>query len=245
MTSLGKGQAGENQLFWVADNVIANDFPDVNSALRDPDGLLAIGGVLGKDRLLEAYRKGIFPWYSEGQPVLWWSPNPRCVLEPNDFKISRSLAKTLRNKPYRVSFNQSFADVVMACSQPRKGSSDTWITPEMLNAYTELHQSGYGLSVETWLDDTLVGGLYGVVIGKVFFGESMFSRKVDASKVALTHLVKELRQRDFRLIDCQVHSKHLQTLGATPIPRDLFVNILKHYCTPEINYDWPVISKYS
>ena len=239
MTSISTRQNSENQLFWVADNVIANDFPDVSSALRDPDGLLAIGGDLRPDRIVDAYRRGIFPWYSAGQPILWWSPNPRCVLEPNNLKISRSLRKCLRKNIYRVTINQDFEQVISACGQARNGNSDTWITTEMLDAYITLHKSGYGLSVESWYGDELAGGLYGIVIGKVFFGESMFSQRTDASKVALCHLVKELKLREFRLIDCQVHSKHLQSLGATPMPRNLFVNILKYYCHQQYEYDWP------
>lgn len=244
MTTLNQDQNADNQLFWVADNVIANEFPEVGKALRDPDGLLAIGGNLTRERLLDAYRKGIFPWYSEGQPILWWSPNPRCVLELDRFKVSRSLHKTLRKKVYQVSFNQAFRQVIEACGEARQGSTDTWITKEMLSAYIQLYEAGYGLSVESWLDDRLVGGLYGLVIGRVFFGESMFSHESDASKVALFHLVKQLQQREFRIIDCQVHSRHLQSLGASPMPRDLFVNILKHYCNPELTYEWPQ-AKYS
>ncbi len=239
MTTPSKGPAGENQLFWVADNVIANDFPDVNAALREPDGLLAIGGTLDKARLLDAYRKGIFPWYSTGQPVLWWSPDPRCVLELDELKISRSLARTLRRKAFQVSFNRAFAEVIAACGRVRGRAADTWITREMQTAYTRLYHAGYALSVEIWIEGRLVGGLYGVAIGRVFFGESMFSHVSDASKVALCHLVQALKQRDFRLIDCQVYSKHLQTLGATPMPRAQFVNILQNYCAPERTHQWP------
>ena len=242
MTTANKGQSGDSQLYWVADNVIAADFPPVSSALRDPDGLLAIGGDLSPDRLLDAYARGIFPWYSKGQPILWWSPNPRCVLELDDLKVSRSLRKTLRKGIFRVTLNQDFAGVISACADARWGSTETWITKEMFHAYTKLHNLGYAISVECWYEERLMGGLYGVVMGGVFFGESMFSRKSDASKVALVHLVELLKTRNFRLIDCQVHSRHLQSLGAKPIPRNLFVNILRHYCTGEHAHDWPVES---
>ena len=209
------------------------------SALRDPDGLLAIGGNLSPATLLDAYRQGIFPWYSSGQPILWWSPNPRCVLALDDLRISKSLRKTLRRGVYQVSFNRCFDRIINACSGPRREREDTWITSEMAEAYRQLHRLGHAISVETWQQGELAGGLYGVVIGRVFFGESMFSRIPDASKVALVHLVEELKQKDFRIIDCQVHSRHLQTLGATPMARDMFVNLLQHYCTPAMTYSWP------
>ena len=219
------------QFYWVADNVIAADFPEVSSALRNPDGLLAIGGDLEPATLLNAYRRGIFPWYSEGQPLLWWSPDPRCVLEPEQVRISRSLARTLKRNTFKVSFNQAFADVVRGCSAPRGDDSGSWITTAMAAAYLKLHHLGHALSCECWHEGELAGGLYGVVIGKVFFGESMFSRKPDASKVALVRLAQLLRQRHFRLIDCQIHSPHLERLGAKSMPRDDFVGILKHYCS--------------
>ena len=240
MTVIGTDQSTSNQIYWVSDNVIASDFPPVSSALRDPDGLLAIGGELSPATLLNAYKKGIFPWYSAGQPILWWSPNPRCVLNPKDFKISRSLRKTLRKNHFRVSFNKAFSDVVTACSKARKDSDETWITDDMKNAYIQLHELHKAVSVECWLDNRLVGGLYGVVIDRVYFGESMFSRESDASKVAMVHLVQTLKEMQFRIIDCQVYSKHLQTLGAKPVAREMFVNILKHYCRQETHYDWPV-----
>ncbi|MFQ5659881.1 MAG: leucyl/phenylalanyl-tRNA--protein transferase [Gammaproteobacteria bacterium] len=235
----GNRQSGGSQLYWVADNIIANDFPPVSCALRDPDGLLAIGGDLSTGRLLDAYQRGIFPWYSSGQPILWWSPDPRCVLEPDALRISRSLRKTLRKGQYQVTFNQAFRQVIQACSEPRSGQEGTWITPEMMDAYINLYDIGQALSVESWYGDRLAGGLYGVVIGRVFFGESMFSRQSDASKVALVHLVEVLKQKQFRLIDCQLHSRHLQTLGAKPVQRGLFINILKHYCIPVGGHDWP------
>jgi leucyl/phenylalanyl-tRNA--protein transferase len=239
MTTLSAYQSQSNQLYWVADNVIAHGFPPVNSALRDPDGLLAIGGDLTPATLLDAYPRGIFPWYSHGQPILWWSPNPRCVLELDNLIVSRSLRKTLRKGIYQVSFNRCFDRVIHACAAPRRGHEDTWLTPDMTAAYRQLHQLGHAVSVETWQGDRLAGGLYGIVIGRVFFGESMFSHHADASKVALVRLVEELRRKHFRIIDCQVHSRHLQSLGATPMPRDLFVNLLRHYCRPGAPHDWP------
>ena len=239
MTRISDQQSQTHQLYWVADNIIASGFPPVSSALRDPDGLLAIGGNLSPEMLLDAYRQGIFPWYSSGQPILWWSPNPRCVLELDDLRISKSLNKTLRKGIYQVSFNRRFNQVIEACSGPRKEREDTWITSEMADAYRQLHRLGHAISIETWRGEELAGGLYGVVIGRVFFGESMFSRQTDASKVALVHLVEELKQKNFRIIDCQVHSRHLQSMGAIPMARDMFVNLLQHYCTPAMTYSWP------
>ncbi|MEO6696524.1 MAG: leucyl/phenylalanyl-tRNA--protein transferase, partial [Gammaproteobacteria bacterium] len=167
-------------------------FPDVNLALREPDGLLALGGDLSPERLLAAYRKGIFPWYNEGQPILWWSPDPRAVLFPSRVKISRSLRKTLRQGRYRITLDQAFRSVIEGCAAPRNGVPGTWISRAMMEAYTELHERGYAHSVEAWRDGQLVGGLYGVALGRVFFGESMFSRSPDASKVALASLARQL-----------------------------------------------------
>ena len=231
MTQPGTCATTGGQFFWVADNVIAGNLPDVSKALRDPDGLLAIGGNLEPDTLLDAYRRGIFPWYSQGQPILWWSPDPRCVLEPGEVRISRSLARTLRRNKFKVSFNQAFAEVVQDCSAPRGGDPNTWITDDMADAYIRLHRLGHAMSCECWHEGELAGGLYGVVVGRVFFGESMFSRKADASKVALVRLAEMLEKRRFRLIDCQVHSGHLETLGARSMRRDMFIDILKHYCS--------------
>ena len=230
MAQPGTDGTNSGQFFWVADNVIAGNLPDVSKALSYPDGLLAIGGNLEPDTLLTAYQRGIFPWYSEGQPILWWSPDPRCVLEPDQVRISRSLAKTLKRKKFKVTFNRAFADVVEHCAAPRAGGVNTWITPDMASAYTRLHKLGHGISTECWRDGALVGGLYGLAIGRVFFGESMFSLVTDASKVALVRLAEMLNRRRFRIIDCQVQSGHLQSLGATLMPRDVFINILRHYC---------------
>ncbi|NKB37164.1 MAG: leucyl/phenylalanyl-tRNA--protein transferase [Gammaproteobacteria bacterium] len=241
MTTIGKGQVSDNQLYWVAENKIASDFPELGSALRDPDGLLAIGGDLSIKRLLSAYQKGIFPWYSDGQPILWWSPDPRCVLEPDQVKISRSLNKTLRKNIYQITFNTAFADVIKKCAETRKDNSGTWITQEMMQAYIQLHEQGFAVSVEAWHEGELVGGLYGVAIDRVFFGESMFSRKTDSSKVALVALARTIDALGFRMIDCQVHSHHLQSLGAKPVARELFSNILGNFASslsPVTN--WPV-----
>lgn len=205
-------------------------FPDVECALRDPNGLLAAGGDLSEERLLAAYRRGIFPWYSEGEPILWWSPDPRAVLFPAQIKISRSLRKTLKRRIFDVTLDQAFPTVISACAGPRQGARGTWITPEMFQAFCHLHDHGHAHSVECWQGSRLVGGLYGLAIGKVFFGESMFSHVTDASKVALVHLVWQLQRWGFGVIDCQVGSAHLASLGALDIPRREFVRLLSHWC---------------
>ena len=197
-------------------------FPPIDQALDEPEGLLAAGGDLSVARLLAAYRRGIFPWYSAGQPVLWWSPNPREILLPAEFKRSRSLAKTLRNRGFELGFDRDFATVVQTCAARRENSPGTWITPEMHAAYCELHARGHAHSVETRLNGELVGGLYGVLLGRVFFGESMFSRERDASKAALAHLVERGIAAGLELIDCQLPTPHLRTLGSRPISRGEF-----------------------
>ena len=197
-------------------------FPPLEQALEEPEGLLAAGGDLSPARLLAAYRRGIFPWYSAGQPVLWWAPDPREVLAPAEFRISRSLAKTLRNRGFEVTFDREFADVVAACAARREHSSGTWITPEMHAAYCELRARGRAHSVEVRLDGKLVGGLYGVLLGQVFFGESMFSRERDASKVALAWLVRRAVVAGLQLIDCQLPTPHLRSLGSKPMSRSEF-----------------------
>ena len=197
-------------------------FPPLDQALDEPEGLLAAGGDLSPERLLAAYRRGIFPWYSAGQPVLWWSPNPREVLEPRDFKCSRSLAKTLRNRGFEVTFDQDFAAVMVSCAQRREHSAGTWITPEMHAAYCQLHERGRAHSVEVRLEGRLVGGLYGVLMGRVFFGESMFSHERDASKVALARLVEMAGVAGLQLIDCQLPTPHLRSLGSKPLTRAEF-----------------------
>lgn len=201
-------------------------FPPLDTALREPNGLLAVGGDLTPQRLLSAYSQGIFPWFSEGDPILWWSPDPRMVLFPAELRVSRSLAKTLRNKIYQVRFDSAFDQVVQACAGPRHGESGTWIVPSMQEAYSRLHALGYAHSVETWVDGQLAGGLYGVAIGKMFYGESMFTRVSDGSKIALVHLVRKLAAEGFGMIDCQMETEHLASLGARPIPRREFAQRL-------------------
>ncbi|HLA75499.1 MAG TPA: leucyl/phenylalanyl-tRNA--protein transferase [Gammaproteobacteria bacterium] len=216
--------------YWIDPADSDTNFPAVELALRVPDGLLAVGGNLSPQRLVTAYRHGIFPWYNEGQPILWWSPDPRSVLFLPRLKISRSLRKTLAKQPYTVSLNRAFREVVTACAGPRKDSTGTWITAAMLEAYCTLHQLGLAHSVECWRDNKLAGGLYGVAIGRVFFGESMFSAGTDASKVAFVHLVQALQRQGYALVDCQVHSDHLARLGAELIPRRDFIQLLDQHC---------------
>ncbi|MGD8843414.1 MAG: leucyl/phenylalanyl-tRNA--protein transferase [Gammaproteobacteria bacterium] len=224
--------------FWIDPAAPADAFPDVDLALREPDGLLAVGGDLGSERLLAAYRRGIFPWYSEGQPILWWSPDPRTVLFPADLKISRSLRKTLNRRPFELTVDRAFDAVVAACAEPRDDNGGTWITPAMAAAYGRLHREGHAHSIECWREGRLAGGLYGVAIGRVFFGESMFSRETDASKVAFCHLVRQLIAWDFALVDCQVYSTHLSSLGAERIPRGRFVGYLDILCDQPQDNVW-------
>ncbi len=253
-------------------------FPPVTHALRSPNGLLAAGGDLSAARVLEAYRQGIFPWFSEGEPILWWSPDPRMVLFPSEFKISHSLRKTLRNGHYEVRTDSAFEQVMRACAAPREGASGTWILEEMIQAYCELHRMGYAHSVEIWMpkksnqfqiegetrrqgandEDSasstarstrgsqhsitdeleLVGGLYGMALGRMFYGESMFSRKTDASKIALAHLCAQLSRWNFGMIDCQMNTPHLSSLGAREIPRSEFIMRLKEliHCPPVTDF---------
>jgi len=222
----------------------ADPFPPVSRALEHPNGLLCAGGDLSVARLLEAYRLGIFPWYSGSEPILWWSPDPRMVLITDELKVSRSLAKSIRNKGYEVRFDSAFHEVLAGCAAPRAGPEDdtagTWLGPAMRAAYTALHDAGHAHSVETWRDGELVGGLYGVALGRMFYGESMFSRAVDASKVALVALVERLRARGFPLIDCQVRTPLLAALGAREIPRRDFLQQmtrLVHYAEPAQRWD--------
>jgi len=199
------------------------DFPPLNHALKEPNGLIAIGGDLSLPRLLNAYQHGIFPWFSEGEPILWWSPNPRMVLFPDELKISNSLKKTLKNKPFEVRFNTAFRQVISACSHtPRADQPGTWITHGIIDAYCALHDAGYAISAECWQNNVLVGGCYGVKIGKMFYGESMFHHVTDASKVAFVHLVQQLKSQGVGLIDCQMKTAHLARFGAKEIPRDAF-----------------------
>ncbi|HET9701004.1 MAG TPA: leucyl/phenylalanyl-tRNA--protein transferase [Burkholderiales bacterium] len=216
-------------------------FPPLERALVEPNGLLAAGGDLSPARLLEAYRRGIFPWFSEGEPILWWSPDPRMVLIPAELKVSRSLAKVLRNRDYQVRADTAFREVMAACAAPRRGQRGTWITGAMMDAYARMHELGHAHSVETWIGGELVGGLYGMAVGRAFFGESMFSRASNASKIALVHLVRRLEHDGFGIIDCQMNTPLLASFGAREIPRQDFTNRLKelvHY--PAIPGHWRI-----
>jgi leucyl/phenylalanyl-tRNA--protein transferase len=201
-------------------------FPPLEGALKQPNGLLAAGADLSPERLLAAYRRGIFPWYSEGEPILWWSPDPRMVLVPSDLKVSRSLAKTLRNRDHEIRFDTAFAAVLEGCATRGADAGaevgSTWITADMRAAYQKLHQLGYAHSAETWIDGKLAGGLYGVAIGRMFYGESMFTRVRDASKIAMVHLVRRLARQGYGMIDCQMQTPHLASLGASAIARNAF-----------------------
>ena len=208
-----------------------SNFPDVALAEVEPNGLLAVGGDLSPIRLINAYRHGIFPWFGKDEPILWWSPDPRTVLYPQKIRISRSLRKTLQRGLFHVTYDQAFQQVIKACSKPRNGSPGTWLVPRMIRAYTDLHKLGMAHSVEVWQQERLVGGLYGVAIGRVFYGESMFSRVSDSSKVALVHLCQTLLALDYKLIDCQVYTRHLISLGAEEIPREQFCQQLDNWCT--------------
>lgn len=204
-------------------------FPAVTSALSEPDGLLAVGGCLSTQRIINAYSQGIFPWYSNEDPILWWSPDPRLVIFPDKLHISKSLKKTLRKQIFQIKFDTAFPELIKACAVPRSHESGTWLTSEMQAAYIRLHNEGYAHSVEAWHDNQLVGGLYGIAVGQVFFGESMFHYKTDASKVAFISLVKQLASWGYRLIDCQVHTPHLVSLGAENISRSRFCSLLQLY----------------
>ncbi len=205
-------------------------FPDVEKAHREPDGLLAVGGDLSVTRLVNAYRRGIFPWFGAGDPILWWSPDPRTALFPDRIQVSRSLRKTLRKGFFDVTADRDFDAVIAACAGPRADAGGTWLVPEMIAAYRRLHRQGLAHSIEVWRGDTLAGGLYGVAIGGVFFGESMFTRISDASKVALVHLCRMLSERGFELVDCQVMTQHLIRMGAEQIPRADFIDMLDRWC---------------
>lgn len=217
------------------------DFPPSELALREPNGLLCAGGDLSPQRLLAAYRAGIFPWFSAGDPLLWWSPDPRMVLFPHEFRISRSLRRTLRSGRFEVRLDTAFAEVIGACAEtPRPGQDGTWITQAMQDAYRRLFELGFAHSVETWLDDQLVGGLYGIAIGRMFYGESMFSRQSDASKVATAHLARHLAAKGFGMIDCQMNTPHLASLGAREIPRSEFLDALRALtAAPAAPGRWP------
>lgn len=217
----------KGSIVWLSERDAPQAFPPVELALSEPDGLLAAGGDLSPPRLLEAYRRGIFPWYSRGQPILWWCPDTRAVLRPAHLKVSRSLAKSLRNRGFETRIDTAFREVLRYCGSTELRPSGTWLSPEMRAAYLRLHKLGYAHSVETWLGDRLVGGLYGIALGNVFFGESMFSLERDASKVALKRLCDELVQRGYHVIDCQMATAHLMSLGAELIPRMEFIELLR------------------
>ncbi len=223
-------------LTWLKRNELT--FPPLHKAMREPNGLLAAGGDLSAERLIAAYRHGCFPWYEDGQPILWWSPDPRTVMFPEQLHVSRSLAKLLRQQRYRISFDQAFAEVIQACAAPRSYASGTWITDSMQAAYIQLHERGLAHSVEVWDADRLVGGLYGLAMGQLFFGESMFSRADNASKVGFATLVGHLREAGFQLIDCQMPTDHLLSLGATSIGRDVFADYLSRYLDTPSQATW-------
>jgi leucyl/phenylalanyl-tRNA--protein transferase len=214
---------------WLSPHDAPEWFPPPEQALEEPSGLLAAGGDLSPARLIAAYRRGIFPWYSPGQPVLWWSPDPRAVLFPEEFHCTRSLARTLRGGTFTHSMDRDFAAVIDGCAAPRAASPGTWITSEMRAAYLELHRLGHAHSIETWQAGSLAGGLYGVRLGGVFFGESMFSRERDASKAALAYLVATCRRNNLVVIDCQLPSRHLASLGSRTIPRSQFQALLDEH----------------
>jgi leucyl/phenylalanyl-tRNA--protein transferase len=214
-------------------------FPDPSQALEEPDGLVAAGGDLSPERILAAYHQGIFPWFNPGDPILWWSPNPRTVIFPEQLHISKSLRKTLRKSCYQISFDRCFERVMRACAEPRDYADGTWISEEIIRGYCALHQRGIAHSVEVWRDGELVGGLYGLALGRIFFGESMFSRADNASKVGFAHLVRQLRAWNFQLIDCQVANEHLFSLGAVEIPREEFQQMLINFTREPAAYSLP------
>lgn len=218
------------EIHWLSPSGAPDSFPSPEAALTEPNGLLAVGGDLSPERLLAAYPRGIFPWYEEGQPILWWSPDPRAVLFPTGLHVSRRLARTIRQSRLRLTADAAFGTVVEGCAAPRRYAEGTWITPAMHDAYARLHELGWAHSFEAWDDGGLVAGMYGVAIGRVFFGESMFARVSNASKVLFVRAVEYLQDRQFELIDCQVWSSHLESLGATTLPRSVFLERLEALC---------------
>lgn len=227
-------------LTWIAPDDPPEAFPDPALALREPDGLLAAGGDLSVDRLLAAYRGGIFPWYEDGQPILWWCPDPRCIIRPGDFHISKRLLREMRASSLELRVNTAFGDVVQACAAPRNTQQGTWITNEMRIAYEQLNDAGWAHSIEIWDGHALVGGVYGLIIGRVFFGESMFSAKPNTSKMALAGLARRTIAKNLELIDCQLVSRHLMSLGARTCPRAEFIALLDRACYPASPWaDWP------
>ena len=225
---------------WISSDDPPDAFPEIDAAFDVPDGLLAAGGDLSPERLLYAYQHGIFPWYDDGQPILWWSPDPRCVLRPHEFHVSRRLRRSLARSNFQVSFNQAFDDVISACAEDRIGQQGTWITDDMMDAYECLHVDGWVHSIEIWHEGRLVGGLYGLAIGHAFFGESMFSRQSNASKAAMLVLCRLLLANDFEILDCQVESPHLVSLGASLMPRNKFAAVLRRACKSNSQFlEWP------
>lgn len=214
-----------SELMWL--DPASLQFPPTSLALEDPNGLLAVGGDLCAARLLEAYRHGIFPWFDESQPILWWTPDPRMILTPETLHLGRSLKKLARKRPFYITTDQAFADVMRGCAAPREQQEGTWITSDMEDAYTQLHELGYAHSVEAWQDGVLVGGLYGIALGRVFFGESMFSRVSGASKIAFANMATELFGWGFIAIDCQIASDYLLSFGAKDVSRTTFENLLR------------------
>ena len=214
-------------MFFQLDDASDAPFPDPSLAETDPDGLLAMGGDLTVTRLINAYKSGVFPWFNKGEPLLWWSPDPRLVLFPEKIHISKSLKKIIRQKRFQITMNQCFEQVIHACSEPRVGESQTWISEDMKNAYVNLHQAGFAHSFEVWRDNQLVGGLYGVEVNQAFFGESMFSRESNTSKIALAALTDYAQTKDLKCIDCQVSTTHLRSMGAIEISRADFLSLLQ------------------
>lgn len=229
-----------HRITWIGPDDPPDCFPPVDTALQEPDGLLAAGGDLAPERLLWAYRHGIFPWYDEGQPLLWWSPDPRCLFMRGDFHASRRLRRSMRSSNTEVRINTAFSEVIRECAGPRRHQQGTWITPDMIAAYETLHDQGWAHSIEVWDNDALVGGLYGLAIGNAFFGESMFSTRENASKMALMYLNSMLDSEAIDLIDCQVISQHLVSLGARILPRPDFIAALTPACASLRRFEgWP------
>lgn len=229
-----------NRIVWLSAADPPDAFPAADLALDEPEGLLAAGGDLSTPRLLAAYRAGIFPWYEQGQPILWWSPNPRCVLFPADYHVAQRLRRILRNSDLEIRFDSGFPQVMRGCAAPRRSQRGTWITPDMMDAFERLHAEGWAHSVEVWDGARLVGGIYGLCIGRVFFGESMFSAAPNASKIGLLALVRHMIETRMDLLDCQVVSPHLLSLGATNIPRGAFLEVLDRACHRSVEAPvWP------
>jgi len=228
-----------SRIYWIPSSSSPYDFPPLDMALTYPDGLLAMGGDLSPERIMVAYRKGIFPWFSDDEPILWWAPTQRMVLFPELLHISRSLKKTMKKHHFTFTMNQAFSQVVEECAAAYRPEQDgTWITPEVHQAYCQLHQYGLAHSVECWEEGELVGGLYGVAIGRVFYGESMFSRVSNASKISFVYFVKQLQRWGYEMIDCQQHTDNLARFGAVEIPRQNFTSLLNTLCEQSLSHTW-------